>query len=256
MPLSPRKAIELFHLVFLRALVAKNEDRGLVSLKGGCNLRFYFASVRYSEDIDLDVVVISQTTLKSKVDKLLQSPMVSSPLAAKGITVVETSAPKQTETTQRWKAGLRVEGLEVPIRTKIEFSRRGGRAIGGAAFASVERAVLRPYGLPPFLATHYTAHAAIIQKIHALAGRTEPQARDVFDLNLLLARPDAGGLAPTDAERAWVPDAVERAMSVSFEDYVSKVVAYLDPEQAELFASRDSWNTMQEEVVARLEAWR
>ena len=53
MPLSPRKAIELFHLVFLRALVAKNEDRGLVSLKGGCNLRFYFASVRYSEDIDL-----------------------------------------------------------------------------------------------------------------------------------------------------------------------------------------------------------
>jgi predicted nucleotidyltransferase component of viral defense system len=254
MALSARQAIELFHLVFLRALVAKNEDRGLVSLKGGCNLRFYFASVRYSEDIDLDVVTISKSTLKNKVDRLLLSPMVTSPLAAKGITVVETSAPKQTETTQRWKAGLRIAGISVPVRTKIEISRRG--AIEGAAFEGVERAALRPYGLPPFLATHYAAHAAITQKVHALAGRAEPQARDVFDLNLLLAREDAAGLALTDTERGWVPEAVDRAMSVSFDDYVSKVVAYLEPEQAELFSGRDAWNAMQEEVVTRLEALR
>ena len=254
MALSARQAIELFHLVFLRALVAKNEDRGLVSLKGGCNLRFYFASVRYSEDIDLDVVTISRTTLKNKVDKLLLSPMVTSPLAAKGITVVETSTPKQTDTTQRWKAGLRIAGLSIPVRTKIEFSRRG--SIEGASFDGVERAALRPYGLPPFLATHYGAHAAITQKIHALAGRAEPQARDVFDLSLLLAREDAAGLSLTEAERGVLPDAVDRAMSVSFDDYVSKVVAYLLPEQAELFAGRDAWNAMQEEVIARLEALR
>ncbi len=254
MPHSVRQAVELFHLVFLRALVAKNEDRGLVSLKGGCNLRFYFASVRYSEDIDLDVVVISKTTLKNKVDRLLQSPMVLAPLAAKGIAVVETSAPKQTETTQRWKAGLRVAGLSVPIRTKIEFSRRG--AIEGAAYEGLERAALRLHGLPPFLATHYTAGAAITQKIHALAGRAEPQARDVFDLNLLLAREDAAGLALSDVERGWVPEAIERAMSVSFDDYVSKVVAYLEPEQADLFAGRGAWDAMQEGVVARLEELR
>ncbi len=51
--------------------------------------------------------------------------MVTSPLAAKGITVVETFTPTQTETTQRWTAGLRVAGLAVPVRTKIEFSRHG-----------------------------------------------------------------------------------------------------------------------------------
>ena len=92
----------------------------------------------------------------------------------------------------------------------------------------MERAALRPYGLPRFLATHYAAHAAITQKVHALAGRTEPQARDVFDPSLLLAREDAAGLTLPQAERAWVPDAVDRALSVSFDDYVSEVTAPFD----------------------------
>lgn len=61
-------------LVFLRALVAKGEDKGLVALKGGCNLRFFFGSTRYSEDMDLDVVVIAKETLRNKVERLLKSP--------------------------------------------------------------------------------------------------------------------------------------------------------------------------------------
>ena len=254
MALSVRQAVELFHLVFLRALVAKGEDKALVALKGGCNLRFYFASTRYSEDIDFDVTVISKGTLKNKVDRLLVSPLIAAPLAAKGVRVVETSTPKQTETTQRWKAGLRVDGLDIPIRTKIEFSRRG--ELVGAPFEAVDRAALQPYGLTPFLATHYTTQAAIAQKIHALAGRTEPQARDVFDLNLLLARTDADVVPLTDAQRAWVPDAIERAMSISFDDYTSKVVSYLEPTQAELYEDRSAWDAMQDAVVSRLEALR
>ena len=254
MPLSARQAVELFHLVFLRALVAKGEDKALIALKGGCNLRFYFASVRYSEDIDFDVTVISKGTLKNKVDRLLLSPLVVSPLAAKGVRVVETSTPKQTETTQRWKAGLRVDGLDLPIRTKIEFSRRG--EIVGATFEAPDRTALKPHGLTPFLATHYATHAAIAQKIHALAGRTEPQARDVFDLNLLLARPEADAAPLTAAQRAWIPDAIERAVGISFDDYLSTVVSYLDPAQAELFQDRSAWDAMQDAVVSRLEALR
>jgi predicted nucleotidyltransferase component of viral defense system len=254
MTVTARQAVELFHLVFLRALVAKGEDKALVALKGGSNLRFYFGSVRYSEDMDLDVVVISKTTLKNKVDRLLQSPAVLTPLAAKGVRVVETSAPKQTDTTQRWKAGLRVDGSDVPLRTKIEFSRRD--EIDGVAFEATTREVLRPYGLTPFLATHYASHAALAQKIHALAGRAEPQARDVFDLDLLFARAEAEELVLSKAQRAWVPDAIERAMSISFDDYASKVVAFLDPTQAELFSERSAWDAMQDAVVARLEALR
>lgn len=254
MRLSPRQAVEFFHLVFLRALVAKNEDRALVCLKGGCNLRFYFGSIRYSEDMDLDVAVLSKDTLKNKVARLLRSPMVSAPLAARGISIVETSAPKQTDTTQRWKAGLSVVGHAALVRTKIEFSRRG--AIEGAAFESIERSAGAAHGLPPFLAPHYATDAAISQKILALADRAEPQARDVFDLGLLITRPEAATRTPSAAERAKLPQAIEHAIRISFADYVAKVVAYLDPAQAEVFASRETWNAMQDEVVTRLESWR
>lgn len=242
----------MFHLVFLRALVAKGDDKGLIALKGGCNLRFYFSSVRYSEDIDFDVVVLAKETLKNKVDRLLRSPLVLAPLKTRGVEVVDTSTPKQTDTTQRWKAGLRVSGLDVPIRTKIEFSRRD--AFDGAAFEATHREVLRPYGLTPILATHYTTHAAITQKIHALAGRTEPQARDVFDLGHLLAQPDAEGLLLSDRQRLWIPGAMERAIGISFDEYVAKVVAYLDADQADLFRDRSAWDAMQEAVVSRLES--
>jgi predicted nucleotidyltransferase component of viral defense system len=244
----------MFHLVFLRALVAKGEDKGLVALKGGCNLRFFFGSVRYSEDMDLDVVVIARETLKNKVERLLRAPVVTAPLKTQGLTIVETSAPKQTETTQRWKVGLRREGDELPIRTKVEFSRRD--AIEGATFEATDREVLRPYGLTPVLAVHYTTGAAIRQKIHALAARTEPQARDVFDLSLLLARSDTAGLTLDAASKGWLADAVDHAMGISFDEYASKVVTFLEPRHAELYAERSAWNAMQEDVVGRLEALR
>lgn len=243
----------MFHLVFLRALVAKGEDKSRIALKGGCNLRFYFRSVRYSEDMDLDVSVIAKDTLKNKVERLLLSPAVRAPLRTRAIEIVETSAPKQTETTQRWKLGLRLEG-GATIRTKVEFSRRD--TIEGARYEAADREVLRPFALTPVLATHYATPAAIAQKIHALAARTEPQARDVFDLALLFARPEAADLTLDDARKAWLSAAIDHAMSISFDEYVSKVVAFLEPEQAVLYEQRGAWDAMQEEVVARLDALR
>ncbi len=254
MPFSSRQIVEIFHLTFLRALLAKGDDKGLIALKGGCNLRFFFGSVRYSEDMDLDVVVIARETLKNKVDRLLRSPLVLAPLKSKGIAIEETSAPKQTETTQRWKIALRVDNLSVIVRTKVEFSRRD--AIEGAKFEATDRDVLRPYGLMPVLATHYEAEMAIVQKIHALAERAEPQARDIFDLNLLFARPETGKIVARLAKKSRVSKAIDHALSISFDDYMSKVVAYLEPDQADLFSGRSFWNTIQGDVVDRLEALR
>lgn len=250
-PFSDRAAVEFFHLVFLRALVGKGQDKSLFAVKGGCNLRFYFDSVRYSEDLDFDVMVIAKATLRNKVDRLLDSPLVAAPLKTRGLEVSEVSAPKQTDTTQRWKVGLNVAGRSVALRTKIEFSRRG--AVAGARFEVVSPEVLRPYALTPFLATHYAASAAISQKIEALAGRTEPQARDIFDLNLLLARPD-GPTAVEKASKSQLPVALEHALEIGYDQYAAQVVAFLDPTQRELFESRDAWDTMQHAVVTSLEA--
>lgn len=251
MAISDRAAVEFFHLVFLRALVGKGQDKALFALKGGCNLRFYFGSVRYSEDIDLDVAVVAKATLRNKVDRLLVSPLVAAPLKVQGLEVNDVSAPKQTETTQRWKVGLSLAGRNVALRTKIEFSRRG--AVVGTRFEAVPSEILRQYAITPFLATHYDASAATLQKIDALAGRTEPQARDVFDLNLLLARAD-GYEAVAKSPKARRAAATEQALGISYDQYAAQVVAYLDPTQRELYEGRDAWDTMQEAIVTALEA--
>jgi predicted nucleotidyltransferase component of viral defense system len=248
---SARQSVELFHLVFLRALVAKGEDKALFAVKGGCNLRFFFGSVRYSEDIDLDVVVVARSTLKNRIDRLLAGPTVVAPLRARGIVLGEISTPKQTETTQRWTVGLRVEGIPAELRTKIEFSRRD--AIEGGVFEALDAELARAHALPPFPATHYGAPRAIAQKIQALAGRSQPQARDVFDLAHVFALPKVT-VALTAHDRGLVPTAIDRAMAISFDEYSAQVVAYLAPDQRDLFASRDVWNATQDSVVSKLES--
>lgn len=251
MPIPDRAAVEFFHLVFLRALVGKGQDKSLFALKGGCNLRFYFGSVRYSGDIVLDVTVMAKTTLRNKVERLLGSPLITAPLKAQGLELADISAPRQTETTQRWKVGVKVIGRGVTLRTKIEFSRRG--AMSGTQFEVVGAELLRTYSLTPFLATHYGAPAASVQKVDALAGRTEPQARDVFDLNLLLARTEAyEALAKVSTARRSA--AMEKALEITYDQYAAQVVAYLDPTLRELYESRDAWDAMQTGVVTALEA--
>ena len=59
---NPQKSVELFHLLFLRH-VSEKLEKGLYAIKGGCNLRFFFKSIRYSEDMDLDVRTVARGNL-------------------------------------------------------------------------------------------------------------------------------------------------------------------------------------------------
>ena len=52
--LSNAQIIELFHVAFLDVLSSRLDPARYV-LKGGTNLRYFFESLRYSEDIDLDM---------------------------------------------------------------------------------------------------------------------------------------------------------------------------------------------------------
>jgi predicted nucleotidyltransferase component of viral defense system len=247
--LSDRQIVELFHLQFVRLLCA-GPDKDRFAIKGGCNLRFFFESVRYSEDIDLDVARLPVHVLKEKVTRILGGPALALPLRSRGIAVVETSAPKQTETTQRWKVALSAEGRSLPLHTKIEFSRRGTKE--DSKVESVAASVLAEYGLMPVLAPHYPLAAAIRQKIAALIHRGTVQARDVFDLSVLVAK--AGGNAEVlRSARAQAPKAIERCMEVSYDDYKAQVVSHLKPDQIEALGPREAWDALQSQVVEFLE---
>src|SRR5437899_1607105 len=105
--LADAQIIEFFHLAFLQVLQARLDQARYV-VKGGANLRYFFESLRYSEDIDLDAVAIEPWKLEAKVDEVLASPATRLVLRSGGLAVEEVTKPKQTETTQRWKPMIEV----------------------------------------------------------------------------------------------------------------------------------------------------
>jgi predicted nucleotidyltransferase component of viral defense system len=248
---SDRQAIEVFHLLFLRSFGGR-VDKALFALKGGCNLRFYHRSIRYSEDMDLDIRTMAVGTLRSNVEAILASDAFRHALRAQGLAIESSSAPKQTATTQRWKIALRSIESRASIPTKIEFSRRALDA--GAALAPVDPAVLRAYRLFSIIVQRYDMDAAFLQKVAALASRSIVQARDVFDLKLLIDAGAAPQLAPET--RKLLPQAIDNALSIGFEEFAGQVVAFLEPEHQGDYATRAAWETLQEQVIDTLQGLR
>jgi predicted nucleotidyltransferase component of viral defense system len=248
--LNPIRFVELFHLLFLVQLSRRLDKRSFV-VKGGCNLRFFHRSIRYSEDLDLDVGDVATLMLRERVKAVFASRPFAEILEAPGIRLEHLTEHKQTETTQRWKLGLRVDGIAVTLPTKIEFSRRG--LDEGVVFGSVDPNVVRLHQLPPLMVSHYEAATAYQQKVGALAGRREIQARDVFDLHHLLATGGASGARPP-VDPGVAERASANAMSVDFGMFKSQVLAYLAPEEQDRYDSPSVWDTVVLEVIDALRA--
>ena len=242
----PIACVEQFHLLFLDQLGRKLDKRHY-ALKGGCNLRFYLHSIRYSEDMDLDVQLTPVETLRERVDQILKGSSLERILQARGLKITFCSAPKQTETTQRWKLALAAKGSELPLHTKIEFSRRGIRE--PVVFEPVDSLIMREYQLTPILASHYPPEVAFRQKIDALIHRSQTQARDIFDLDHLLRC----GVSPKgmDMPAKW-REAQQNALSISYAVFKSQVLSFLSPEYQAHYDTQEAWDKMVLRVVDAL----
>lgn len=243
-----RQTVECFHLLFL-LFIGRKIDRRYYILKGGCNLRFFFNSPRYSEDIDFDLHGMPVRIFQEQVGIILKSRPFKDTLLSKGITVGHITEQKQTETTQRWKLGIVSKQVQMP--TKIEFSRRKHKA-GESRFESVSSVLLKKHELPPVLVNHYTAGDAFMQKISAMASRKIPQARDVFDMYLLIA---SGALASsfTQAEKDMLLRAKNNILSIDYETFKSHVVSYLEADDRDLYSSEDMWDAIRLKTTEFLE---
>ena len=251
MAMDSRQHREVFHFLFLERLL-KISDPRLYVLKGGVNLRFYFNSPRYSEDMDLDVLGGSVTTLNKNGYRILKDPAFIRSLSTFGITEVIVNDPgkaKQTQTTQRFRARIITRaGESLPI--KVEFSRRGPD--DGFLTENINPEVARPYRRLAFPCQHYAASTAVRQKVSALANRAQIQVRDVFDLYILWLGGHVDYLPMvSEADRAL---ALNNLLSFSFEDYQGHVLDYLETEQYERFATKDVWDDMCETVFKILES--
>lgn len=239
---NPLQLRELFHLEFLRWFGRKIKQRFYV-LKGGSNLRFFFKSFRYSQDMDLDVQGIEVHILKDTVIKILEHRSfqdILKPFGVERVVPPDVTKAKQTETTQRFKIHL-VTFAGEDLFTKIEFSRRGLK--GKVVIESVSDSILRVYKSPPILVPHYEIRSMAMQKVGALADRSLVQARDVFDLYILSSQFKPFIIpAKTGISKAKIDKAYENLFEVSFEQYRDVVVSYLSQEDQVLYNSLSSWD--------------
>lgn len=244
--LSETAIREVFHLLFLERLFATSSPSQYV-LKGGVNLRFFFASPRYSEDMDLDVVAGNVATLKKNGFKILEDKAFGRALQAFGVSAIQLNDPakaKQTETTQRFRVRL-VTGAGVELPTKVEFSRRAPKDLYTVVTANIPGERARPYGRLGFPCPHYDGTSAAIQKARALPGRETPQCRDVFDLYILAL----GGHATRDliAEKLSekeCSDARAVVEALEYAAYDGQVVEFLEDDARARFGTSEAWDEM------------
>ena len=248
--LSDAQVIELFHVAFLTVLPTRLDPSRYV-LKGGANLRYFFESYRYSEDIDLDISGVEQWQLEEKVDWVLESGAMQAVLRASDLEVGDFTKPKQSDTTRRWKVPIIARGRRDPIRTKIEFSNRNGET--RYELGTVPSRIVRPYALRAPSVQHYTDNAPHEQKVLALAARPETQARDVFDLDLLFHQKSlpAGSVDLESLEKAS-----EAALKLPFAAFRDQVLPFLEPEVVGLYDSEAAWDDMKSFVAEELEGAR
>jgi predicted nucleotidyltransferase component of viral defense system len=245
---SPLQLRELFHLEFLKWFGRKVKAE-CYALKGGTNLRFFFNSFRYSEDMDLDIArEVKVELLKDTVMKILRVPSFQDTLKPFGVERVlspDISRAKQTQTTQRFKVHLITYAGE-DLFTKVEFSRRGFR--GKIIVQSVSNAVLREYKLAPFVTPHYDIHSAITQKVGALAARSAIQARDVFDLYILSSQYKIAQSKEAEIKATELTKAYENMFTISFEQFRDTVISYLSAEDQAAYNSPSLWDEIRLKV--------
>lgn len=238
---------ELFHLEFLRWFDRKVKAKSY-ALKGGTNLRFFFKSFRYSEDMDLDVRSLKVDVLKKIVMEILESRSfqdIFKPFGIETVTPPDISRAKQTKTTQRFKVHLITSAGE-DLFTKVEFSRRGFK--GKANIEPVSNAILRAYKLPPLLVSHYDVQSAIMQKIHALASRSVIQGRDIFDLFVLSSQYTPSEDKKSVLDKSKITKAYENIFTIGFEQFRNAVISYLSSEDQAIYNSRPLWDEIRLKV--------
>ena len=244
---------EVFHLEFLRWFGRKVDPKHY-ALKGGANMRFFFGSIRYSEDMDLDLSGIRVDIIQETVLKILNTQNFVDNLRPYGIQRVSISdmvKAKQTETTQRFKIHLITFAGE-DLFTKVEFSRRGMK--DGIVVNVVPDLILRSYKLIPIIIPHYNALSATMQKIIALASRPVVQARDIFDLYMLSPKNSSSEISKLKIlKKDKLEKAYENLFSVTFEQFRDSVVSFLLPDDQASYSSAIFWDEIKLKVANLLE---
>ncbi len=248
------EAREALHVLLLSKLAQELRPDAFV-LKGGVNLRLFFDSPRYSEDIDLDVDPSAKDAIVRAISVLLASRWLAARFESLGIERVDFGGKpaKHTDTTLRFKlAVINHGGIRLPTRIEASLRDRSpGDAVTSDAPAPAVITRYRDAGVEGLMIPHYPRDPMIRQKIRALAGRSAIQARDVFDLYVRAAG-DVRNADITFLKRALpageLTEASDRASRITYQQFKDQVSEFLpDAERAAL--DEAGWEQQQLFVV-------
>ena len=160
------------------------ESSSLV-LKGDGAMRVITESARYTQDLDFDhdphrTLGSLQRTVRAAIERALQGS---------GLVSTSISEPKQTDTVARWKIVARTVAGE-DVHLTVEVSRRRAPDISHVVKVPVQVA---DRTLPRVYVSVYDEQALADNKLAALLDERRTAPRDIYDLELLLAR----GVCPT-----------------------------------------------------------
>jgi len=143
-------------------------------------MRVLIESARYTQDLDFDhdphrSLASLQKTVRSAIDRAMQGS---------GLTQVSISEPKQTDTVARWKISCRTSAGE-DLHLTVEVSRRRAPDLGHVIKVPVQ---IADRTLPRVYVSVYDEQALTDNKLSALLDERRTAPRDIYDLEMLLAR--------------------------------------------------------------------
>src|ERR1700681_1828317 len=173
------QARDAFQLRLLTFLYRGSTNSSLV-LKGGAAMRVLTESARFTQDLDFDhdphrSLASLQNTVRTAIDRAIH---------ASGLIDTSISESKQTDTVARWKISGRTSTGE-NLHLAVEVSRRQTPDPNHVLKIPVQ---IADRTLPRVYVSVYDEQALADNKLAALLDERRTAPRDIYDLELLLAR--------------------------------------------------------------------
>jgi len=180
---------DAFQLRLLTFLYRGSTSSSLV-LKGGAAMRVHTESARFTQDLDFDhdphrSLASLQNTVRTAIDRAIHGS---------GLIGTSIAESKQTDTVARWKISGRTRTGE-NLHLAVEVSRRQTPDPKHVLKIPVQ---IADRTLPRVYVSVYDEQALADNKLAALTDDRRTAPRDIYDLELLLARGVVPGAAAVE----------------------------------------------------------
>jgi predicted nucleotidyltransferase component of viral defense system len=237
---------DAFQLRLLTFLYRGSASSSLV-LKGGAAMRVLTDSARFTQDLDFDhdphrSLASLQNAVRTAIDRAIQGS---------GLIDASISESKQTETVARWKISARIRTGE-NLHLAVEVSRRHTPDPNHVLKIPVQ---IADRTLPRVYVSVYDEQALADNKLAALIDDRRTAPRDIYDLELLLARgavPSAAAVENGGGMVALIKRVADKLDLMNWALFRDEVLPAL-PVEGQIHIDEDEYLAMKVRLLEELE---